>query len=807
MDQFKIIRRIGSGSFGVALLVQKNGLENNKQFVIKQINLSGMTQKEIQEARHEVAVLQTLSGGNSFIIGYYEAFVEGKRLNIVLDYADGGDLSDYIANTKRNRRTISERVVLKWFVQLCSALKYIHGRKILHRDLKTQNIFLATVSNEKDFSVKLGDFGIAKILQSTSECANTIIGTPYYLSPELCEDRPYNEKSDVWALGCVLYEMCTLNHAFDGKSMCALVLKILKGKYPPIQIGGRSGYSAEFALLIDQMLQYDASKRPSVAKMLESDFLQSYIHDYEKTERLNVHTFIRSASDRNMNGMRTRERQLQKESREKAIKALSPDINAIRKHQRQLSAEFQESRKIRNGEKYTNYKKNVGDYHFRKQGWVGGQQGKSAVRHTRFLYGQNSRRRRSRAPAYQSHAQKNANRAGRIRAREIQAKALASKIINNHKKPIGSHVNRGQGRLEIESRIAREVYEKEMRLRDEKKKLKSHYKTKRKTSQEMARLHEKQLKKQIKNAKPTINIKELREKARKARDEGTDDNWKFDGCVVPLNYKNLTPRNQSDRPTENEISDSMKKTEKDTFDNSFLEESIRLNLDDAYERQSREDDDGFDPAADTQVLSNEGGMPWEDNTSLNHFGDDERYLSDIAEAHDFTLTWQQSDEFSKKLKACDDIEALKVTNDIERSQSPAGEVASLFSSSEFAELKSPSPTEQNKYRSAKVEKLRVECENILGDTIFIKAYRFVSASLSAFNMDDDLKMEEDFHLLVSTLDLTDEEKSIALAKIQLLLLLEEKLNEQINHEKHSFEKREPTIHQNKGGGYSYTLNL
>ena len=136
-----------------------------------------------------------------------------------------------------------------------------------------------------------------------------------------------------------------------------------------------------------------------------------------------------------------------------------------------------------------------------------------------------------------------------------------------------------------------------------------------------------------------------------------------------------------------------------------MEESIRLNLDDAYERQSREDDDGFDPAADIQVLSNEGGMPWEDNTSLNHFGDDERYLSDIAEAHDFTLTWQQSDEFSKKLKACDDIEALKVTNDIERSQSPAGEVASLFSSSEFADLKSPSPTEQNKYRSAKVEKL------------------------------------------------------------------------------------------------------
>ena len=280
--------------------------------------------------------------------------MEGKRLNIVLDYADG--------QTCQTTLQIPKEIAVQYLNVLCKvvctamfALKYIHGRKILHEDLKIQNI-LATVSNER-FRRKTWRLRNGQNITIGLWCANTIIGTPYYLSPELCEDRPYNEKSDVWALGCVLYEMCTLNHAFDGKSMCALVLKILKGKYPPIPIGGRSGYSVECASLVDQMLQYDANKRPSVAKMLESDFLQSYIHDYEKTERLNVHTFIRSASDRNMNGMRTRERQLQKESREKAIKALSPDINAIRKHQRQLSAEFQESRKIRNGEKYTNYKK------------------------------------------------------------------------------------------------------------------------------------------------------------------------------------------------------------------------------------------------------------------------------------------------------------------------------------------------------------------------------------------------------------------------------------------------------------------
>ena len=97
------------------------------------------------------------------------------------------------------------------------------------------------------------------------------------------------------------------------------------------------------------MLQYDADKRPSVHRMLESKFLQSYIHQYEKKERINVHTCIRTASDRNMNGMRTRERQLQKESREKAIKALSPNIHKIRKHQRQLSFEFEQNRKARRG--------------------------------------------------------------------------------------------------------------------------------------------------------------------------------------------------------------------------------------------------------------------------------------------------------------------------------------------------------------------------------------------------------------------------------------------------------------------------
>ena len=147
-------------------------------------------------------------------------------------------------------------------------MKYVHDRKILHRDLKTQNIFL-TASGD----IKIGDFGIARVLQDTYDCAKTAIGTPYYLSPEICQEKPYNQKSDIWSLGCILYELVTLKHAFDANSMKGLVLKILRGSYPSIP----STYSNDLRDLIQEMLTREPSKRPSVKKILEKDFLSSRI--------------------------------------------------------------------------------------------------------------------------------------------------------------------------------------------------------------------------------------------------------------------------------------------------------------------------------------------------------------------------------------------------------------------------------------------------------------------------------------------------------------------------------------------------
>lgn len=109
------------------------------------------------------------------------------------------------------------------------SLEYIHGRKVIHRDLKTQNIFL-TGNN----TVKLGDFGISKVLENTNGLAMTVVGTPYYMSPEVCQNQPYTYKSDVWALGCVLYELCTLKHAFAADNLLGLVYKIVQDKHEPI---------------------------------------------------------------------------------------------------------------------------------------------------------------------------------------------------------------------------------------------------------------------------------------------------------------------------------------------------------------------------------------------------------------------------------------------------------------------------------------------------------------------------------------------------------------------------------------------
>ncbi|XP_061849026.1 serine/threonine-protein kinase Nek1 isoform X3 [Colius striatus] len=265
MDKYIKVRKIGEGSFGKAILVKSK--ENGQQYVIKEINISKMSNKEREESRREVAVLANMKHPN--IVLYRESFEENGCLYIVMDYCEGGDLFKKI-NAQKGI-LFSEDQILDWFVQICLALKHIHDRKILHRDIKSQNIFLT-----KDGTIQLGDFGIARVLNSTAELARTCIGTPYYLSPEICQNKPYNNKSDIWALGCVLYEMCTLKHAFEAGNMKNLVLKIISGPFPPISMH----YSYDLRNLLSQLFKRNPRNRPSVNSILEKSFIAKRVEKF-----------------------------------------------------------------------------------------------------------------------------------------------------------------------------------------------------------------------------------------------------------------------------------------------------------------------------------------------------------------------------------------------------------------------------------------------------------------------------------------------------------------------------------------------
>lgn len=153
----------------------------------------------------------------------------------------------------------SEDHVLNWFTQICLALKHVHDRKILHRDLKSQNIFLT-----KNNMIKLGDFGIARVLSETKSKAKTVVGTPYYLSPEIIQSKPYSFKSDIWSLGVLLYEMCALQPPFNAQSLHQLARKIIVGQYNDVP----NHFSKNITNLLQGMLCVDPEKRPNINTIL-----------------------------------------------------------------------------------------------------------------------------------------------------------------------------------------------------------------------------------------------------------------------------------------------------------------------------------------------------------------------------------------------------------------------------------------------------------------------------------------------------------------------------------------------------------
>ena len=233
---------------------------------MKQISISSMNRLQRDDALNEVKILSALN--SPYIVAYHESFIENQTLCIVMEYCENGDLGQLLSQT--HGKHLDEQTVWKYLIEICFALQYLHSRKILHRDIKTMNVFLS-----KGFHVRLGDLGVAKVLNHTGNFAHTMVGTPYYLSPELCQGKPYNEKSDVWSFGCIVYEMCTLKHPFEARNQAALVMKIIQGRYAPIP----SYYSRELMDIINSCLQKDTRKRPTINDILALPCIQKRIKD------------------------------------------------------------------------------------------------------------------------------------------------------------------------------------------------------------------------------------------------------------------------------------------------------------------------------------------------------------------------------------------------------------------------------------------------------------------------------------------------------------------------------------------------
>jgi hypothetical protein len=291
IGDFTEIRQLGQGVSGVCRLVRRNA--DQRLYALKELDLptervaralarpahatplrvppqppatshplaraAPRSQGEANAVLQEVHILASLE--HPFIVRYYDSFLDTRKLFLVMEYAPNGSLHSALTNHQKTQRPLAEDTVWRYMLQLLLGLHAIHTNHIVHRDIKPHNIFLSA-----DDSVKIGDFGVSRMLSGSADLATTLVGSPGYLAPELCSGEPYNEKADIWALGVTLVELCALKHPFGGAgSQAALVMKIMGHTSPPPL---PPTFSAPLSRVLATCMARHAAHRPSALQLL-----------------------------------------------------------------------------------------------------------------------------------------------------------------------------------------------------------------------------------------------------------------------------------------------------------------------------------------------------------------------------------------------------------------------------------------------------------------------------------------------------------------------------------------------------------
>ena len=258
---------VGKGSFGAVFLV-RHTKTGGATLIMKEVQTKGLSQGEVRATKQEIAVLKHIRHAN--IVGYHSTFEIDGLVCILMEYAAGGDLGRLIHLRKKEEARFTESEIKKYLLQLGSALEYLHSDvHLLHRDVKPKNVFL---SAEGD--VRLGDFGLSKVLSKSDGESEARVGTPLYMSPELAMGEPYDRSADVWAFAATIYEcmsfkppwseLCTADGGIEG-GMKGLQ-KALNTK--KLEVDSLTLYSENLRETLKKLLARKRKERMTLAQLI-----------------------------------------------------------------------------------------------------------------------------------------------------------------------------------------------------------------------------------------------------------------------------------------------------------------------------------------------------------------------------------------------------------------------------------------------------------------------------------------------------------------------------------------------------------